>query len=142
MPPVATTEDLLPGRPLCRRRWVRVLGAAALTLLLVVLLAPPAYVAWWRAQHPAALGRSARAVDSALAQALPIGTPRDTVTAFLARHAIDFSADSGAGGRSIVAMARDVDTDGLVSTSVRLRLAFDPTWRLTSRTTEPLYTGP
>jgi hypothetical protein len=142
MQPVATIQVPTMRQPLYRRRWVGALGAAALSLLLVVLLAPRAYVAWWRAHNPAPLGRSVRAIDSVLARALPVGTPRDSVTAFLSRHASDFSADSGAAGHAIVAMVRDIDTDGIISTSVRIHLAFDPAWRLTSRTTKALYTGP
>jgi hypothetical protein len=111
-------------------------------VLLTAFLVPQAYVVWWRAQNPAPLGRSTRSVDSVLAQALPVGTSRDSAAGFLTHHAIDFSTDSGAGGRVIVAMARNVDTDGIISTSVGIRLAFDSAWQLTSRTTKAHFTGP
>lgn len=125
-----------------RRRWVRVLGASVLLSLVVVLVVPQAYVWWWRAHNPAPLGRSARTIDSALARALPVGTSRDSAARFLLHHALGYSADSGAAGHTIVAMARDIDTDGIVSTSVRVRLEFDTAGRLTSRVTEALFTGP
>jgi hypothetical protein len=111
-------------------------------VLLIVFLVPQAYVVWWRMQNSAPLGRSTRSADSALAQALPVGTSRDSAAAYLTHHAIGFSTDSAAGGRVIVAMARNVDTDGIVSTSIGIRLAFDSAWRLTTRTTRAYFTGP
>ena len=142
MQPVATVEIPPPQPPLYRRRWVRVLGGTALSLLLIALLAPAAYVAWWRAHTPAPLGRSARAVDSALAQALPAGTPRDSAAAFFARQGVPFSVDSGPAGLAMVGITGDVNTDGLVSTRVEIRLAFDSAGRLTTRATKGWYTGP
>ena len=129
-------------RPLQKRGWVRALATTACVVVIAAVVVPYAYVAWWRTRHPAPLGRSAPAIDSAVAKALPAGTPHDSAVAFLLHQGIDFTTDSGGGSRRITAMTRDVDTDGIVTSGVRIRLAFDSTWRLTSRSTEALHTGP
>jgi hypothetical protein len=119
----------------------RTLYLSLAAVVLLALMSPFAFDAAWRARHPAPLGRSAPAVAEVLARALPTGTRLDSAARFLQAAGVDYSLDSVPGSSTLVGIARNVDTDIMVSTSVRIYITFDAAGRLTARRTEALSTG-
>lgn len=95
----------------------------------------------WRLHHPAPLGRTAEAVDAALAPALPSGTTADSVLTFLRHAKVPASIDS-VGERRIVALVTDIDADLVTTTDAQVQFLFDSTWRVRARRTRAVYTGP
>ena len=95
----------------------------------------------WRRHHPAPLGRTAASVDAALAAALPSGTSRDSVLAYLYHVGVPGSVDS-VSERRVVALVPDIDANLITKTDAQVQFVFDSTWRIRGRRTKPLYTGP
>ena len=78
--------------------------------------------------------------NALLSKELPIGTQKADVEAFFSRNKLEssFSATEHA----IIAIDRDVQTGGLVSTSITFRCLLDSAQRLQSCNTSLASTGP
>lgn len=119
----------------------RVLIGVVAAAIAAMWLAATIWQVVWRSHHPAPLGRTAEAVDAALAAVLPAGTTRDSVLAFLDRAHVPASMDS-VGERRVVALVPDIDGNLVITTDAQVEFMFDSTWRVRARRTSAVYTGP
>lgn len=82
-----------------------------------------------------------KAIDAEVRQALPVGTPKDTVDLYLSDHKIEHSFYKPE--NRIYAIVRDLQTQSFgISKSLSVIFSFDATNSLTNIESKVEYTGP
>ena len=134
-------------KPLYRRRWVHALVTVLFLAVITIELWPPR-----SAPGPAPLGRTPEAVERELVARLPIGSPLDSAIALFKRTNIAHSIGDAprdyigpphlAGGPTVRAIEREVDSDWLVSESIEIVLTYNADRRLIHHSVKSVFTGP